>query len=245
MLTNCVQYFYMWPLKFVMVRTSYGLYITNRENFVLESCTNVISHLEHLMPEHKVMILALSFNFLWYERSHATVVAVVDRFIRHFSKYSELNEEIQELLERYKVVDGIDDTLRERYVNKMDEGGDGSIPGLVGLCTSAIAKLRATLVPAIIKIEDNVVVKGYWKDLLCRRYFYRILDISLFGFKIVKNNSDKNGWVILDFNVDKVMYREYPKMLSYLSNVESGKKDYVDFDSEDSSSSVIEKKKKN
>ncbi len=33
-------------------------------------------------------------------------------------------------------------------------------------------------------------------------------------------------------------------MLSYPSNVESGEKDYVDFNSEDSSSSLIEKKKK-
>ncbi len=76
-----------------------------------------------------------------------------------------------------------------------------------------------------------------------RRYFYRLLDISLIGFKIVKNDLDKHGRVILNFNVDKVIYREYPKMLSYPSNIESGKKDLVDFVS-DSSSSLIEKKKK-
>ncbi len=39
-------------------------------------------------------------------------------------------------------------------------------------------------------------------------------------------------------------YREYLKMLSYPSNIESGEKDYVDFDLEDSSSSLIEKKEK-
>ncbi len=92
--------------------------------------------------------------------------------------------------------------------------------------------------------KDNVVVKGHWKDLLRRRYFYRLLDVSLIRFKIVKNDLDKHGQVVLDFNVDKVIYREYPKMLSYPSNVESGKKDYVDFDSEESSSSLIEQKKK-
>ncbi len=43
---------------------------------------------------------------------------------------------------------------------------------------------------------------------------------------------------------DKVIYMEYSKMLSYPSNVESGEKEYVDFDLEDSSSSMIEKKKK-
>ncbi len=64
MLTNCVQYFYKRPLKFVMVGTFLGLCITNRENFVHESHANVISHLEHLMSEHKVTILAPPFNFL-------------------------------------------------------------------------------------------------------------------------------------------------------------------------------------
>ncbi len=60
--------------------------------------------------------------------------------------------------------------------------------------------------------------------------------------RIVKNDLDKRGGVILDLNVDNVIYREYAKMLSYPSNIESGEKDYVDFDS--SSSSLIEKKKK-
>ncbi len=70
-----------------------------------------------------------------------------------------------------------------------------------------------------------------------RRYFYRLLDIPLIEFKIINNDLDKHGRVVLD-------YREYPKMLSYPSNVESGEKEYVDFDLEDSSSSLIEKKKK-
>ncbi len=104
--------------------------------------------------------------------------------------------------------------------------------------------MPAIFVPAIIKIKDNVVVKSHWKDLLCRHYFYGLLDASPIGFKIVKNDLDKYGRVILDFTMDKVIYREYPKVLSYLSNVESGEKDYVDFVSEDSSPSLIEKKNK-
>ncbi len=118
------------------------------------------------------------------------------------------------------------------------------LPGLVGLHVPNIAKLPATFVLTIMKIKDNVVVKGRWKDLLYRHYFYGLLDVSLIGFKIVKNDFDKHGWVVLDFNLDKVIYREYPKMLSYPSNIESGEKDYVDVDSEDSSSSLTEKKKK-
>ncbi len=94
------------------------------------------------------------------------------------------------------------------------------------------------------KIKDNVVVKGHWKDLLRRRYFYRLLDVSLIGFKIVKNDLDKHGWVVLDSNTGKVIYKEYLKMLSLPSNVETGEKDYLDFNSEYSSSSLIEKKKK-
>ncbi len=77
-----------------------------------------------------------------------------------------------------------------------------------------------------------------------RRFFYRLLGVSLIGFKIVKNDLDKHDLVSLDFNANKVIYREYPKMLSYPSNIESGEKDYVDFDAEDSSSSLIEKKKR-
>ncbi len=77
-------------------------------------------------------------------------------------------------------------------------------PGLVGLCVPTIAKLPATFVPTIMKIKDNVVVKRHWKDLLCCHYFHRLLDISPIGLKIVKNDLDKYGWVILDFNVDKV-----------------------------------------
>ncbi len=73
------------------------------------------------------------------------------------------------------------------------------------------------------KIKGKVVVKGDWKDFLHCSYFYRLLHVSLIGFKIVKNNLDPHGQVILDFNVDKVIYREYPKMLSYPSNIESGK----------------------
>ncbi len=87
MLTNCVQYFYKRPLKFVMVGTFYSLCIANKENFIHESCANIISHLQHLMPKHKVTILALSFNFLEYERSSAMAVAIVDRFICNFSEY--------------------------------------------------------------------------------------------------------------------------------------------------------------
>ncbi len=94
----------------------------------------------------------------------------------------------------------------------------------------------------ITKIKDIVVIKGHWKDLLHRRYFYRLLHISLIGFKIVKNDLDKHGQLVLDFNVDKVIYRECPKMLPYPSNVESDEEGYVDFDSEDSLSSLIEKK---
>ncbi len=147
-------------------------------------------------------------------------------------------------VERYKVVDGIDGSLRKRYVNKTDKVSDGWIPGLVGLRVSTIAKLPATFVPTIMKIKGNVVVKGHWKHLLRHHYFYRLLDISLIGFKIVKNDLDKHGRVVLDFNVDKVIYREYPKMLSYPSDVKSGEKDYVDFDSEDFSSSRLRKRKK-
>ncbi len=84
------------------------------------------------------------------------------------------------------------------------------------------------------KIKDNVVVKGHWKNLLHRRYFYRLLDISLIEFRTVKNDLDKHGRAVLDFNMDKVIYREYPKVLSYPSKVESVKKDYVNFDSENS-----------
>ncbi len=215
----------------------------NGNNFVHKCRTNVISHLEHLTPKHKVTILASSFNFLWYERSRTMAMAIVDHFVHDFSEYLESNEEIQELLEHYKVADGVDDALCERYVNKTDNGGDGSTPALVGLCIPTIAKLLVTFIPTIVKIKDNIV-KSHWKDLLHRRYFYRLLDVSLIGFKIVNNDLDEHGWVILDFNVDKVIYREYPKMLSYPSNVESGEKDYVDFNSEDSSSSLIEKKKK-
>ncbi len=80
-------------------------------------------------------------------------------------------------------------------------------------------------------------------NVLCRRYFYGLLDVSLIGFKIVKTDLDKHGRVVLDFNVDKVIYRKYPKMLSYPSNVECVEKDYTDFDSEDSLFSLIEKKK--
>ncbi len=100
-------------------------------------------------------------------------MAIVDRFIDDFSKYLESNEEIQELLKHYKVADGIDHTLCERYINRTDKGGDCSTPGLVG-----IAKLPATFVPTIMKIKDNVVVKGHWNHLLRLRYFYRLLDIS-------------------------------------------------------------------
>ncbi len=207
--------------KRVMVKTSYGLCIANRENFVYKS-----------------------FNFLWYERSRVTVVAIVDRFIRDFFEYLESNKEIQELFECYKVANGVEDALCKRYVNKTDTRGDGSTPGLVGLRAPTIAKLPATFVPTIMKIKDNVVVKPHRKDLLRRRYFYGLLDVSVIGLKIIKNDLDKHGWVILDFNGDKEIYREYPKMLSYPSNIESGEKDYVDFDSEDSSSSLIEKKKK-
>ncbi len=133
------------------------------------------------------------------------------------------------------MADGIDDALLERYINKTVKGGDGSTPGLVGLRVPTIAKLPASFVPTIMKIKDNIVVKGHWKDSLRRPYFYGLLDVSLIGFKIVKNDCR----VILDFNVDRVIYREYPKMLSYPSNAQSGEKDYVDFDSEDSSSSLM------
>ncbi len=136
-------------------------------------------------------------------------------------------------MERYKVDDGVDNTLHERYVNKMDKKGDGLTPGLVGLHIPTTAKLPATFVPTI-----------HWKDLLHRPYFYEFLDVSLIGFKIVKNDLDKHGRIILDLNVDKVIYREYPKMSSYPSNIESGKKDYADFDLEDSSSSLSKRKKK-
>ncbi len=200
--------------------------------------------MEHLTPKHKVTILAPSFNFLWYERSRTAAVAIVDRFIRDFSEYLKLNEEIQDLLEHYTVANGVDDALHERYINKTDERGDSSTLGLVGLCVPTIAKLPATFVPTIMEIKDYVVVKGHWKDLLRRRYFYRLLDLSLIAFKIVKNDLDKHGGLVLDFNADKVIYRGYPKMLSYPSNVESGETDYADFDSEDSSSSLIAKKKK-
>ncbi len=64
-LTNWVQYLYKRLLKFVMVGSFYSLCIANRENFVHESRANIISHLEHLTPKHKVTILASFFNFLW------------------------------------------------------------------------------------------------------------------------------------------------------------------------------------
>ncbi len=89
------------------------------------------------------------------------------------------------------MTDGIDDALRERYVNKTDKGGNSSIPGFVGLRVPTAAKLPATFVPAIIKIKDNVVVKGHWKDLLLHRYVFGFLDASPIGFKIVKNDLDK------------------------------------------------------
>ncbi len=104
----------------------------------------MISLLEHLTPKHKMTILTPSFNFLWYECSRATAVAIVDRFICDFSKYLESNEETQKLLERYKVADSVDDALHERYVKKMDKEGDGSTPGLFGLHVATIAKLPAT-----------------------------------------------------------------------------------------------------
>ncbi len=90
-------------------------------------------------------ILALSFNFLWYERSRAMAMAVINHFISNFSKYLESNTEIQKLFERYKVVDSIGDALPERYVNKTNKGGDGSTPSLVGLWVPTIPKLPATL----------------------------------------------------------------------------------------------------
>ncbi len=76
-----------------MVGTFYSICIANRENFVYKSSANVISQLEHLTPKHKVMILAPSFNFMWYERNSATAVAVINHFIHNFSEYLELNEE--------------------------------------------------------------------------------------------------------------------------------------------------------
>ncbi len=42
------------------------------------------------------------------------------------------------------------------------------------LNSQTIAKLPPPFVPTIMKIKDNVAVKGYWKDLLRRRYFYRL-----------------------------------------------------------------------
>ncbi len=48
----------------------------------------------------------------------------------------------------------------------MDKGGDSLTLGLVRLRIPSIAKLPATFVPTIMKIKDNVVVKGHWKDLL-------------------------------------------------------------------------------
>ncbi len=93
--------------------------------------------------------------------------------------------EIQELLERYKVVDGVDDTLCKTYV--------GSTPVFVGLRILTTTKLPSTSVPTIMKIKDNVVVKGHWKDLLRHRYFYRLLEVSPIGLKIVKNDLDKHG----------------------------------------------------
>ncbi len=73
----------------------------------------------------------------------------------------ESNEEVQEPLEHYKVADGVDDALHERYINKTDKEGDGSTPGLIGLSVPTIAKLPATFVPTIMKIKENVVVKGH------------------------------------------------------------------------------------
>ncbi len=90
-------------------------------------------------------ILAPSFSFLWYERSRTTAVAIVDHFIRNFPEYLESNEEIQELLKCYKVADGVDDALCERYVNKTDKGGDGSTPGLVGLRISTMVGEPSTM----------------------------------------------------------------------------------------------------
>ncbi len=62
-----------------------------------------------------------------------------------FTEYWELNEEIQELLDHYKVADSVDDALCERYVKKTDKRGNGSTPGLVELRGPTIAKLPATL----------------------------------------------------------------------------------------------------
>ncbi len=76
-------------------------------------------------------------------------------------------------MERYKVADCVDEALCERYVNETDKGGDGSTPGLVGLCVPTIAKLAATFVLTSMKIKDNVVVKGHWKDLLHCRHCLR------------------------------------------------------------------------
>ncbi len=82
------------------------------------------------------------------------------RFICNFSEYLESNEEIQELLECYKVADCVDDALCERYGKKTDKGGDSSTPGLVRLHIPTIAKLPATFVPSIMKIGmskiDNI-----------------------------------------------------------------------------------------
>ncbi len=64
-------------------------------------------------------------------------------------------------MECYKVTNGVDDALRKRYINKTDKGGDGTTPGLVGLHVPTTAKLPATYVPPIMKIKDNVVIKGH------------------------------------------------------------------------------------
>ncbi len=50
---------------------------------------------------------------------------------------------------------------KRRYVNKTDKGGDGSTPGLAGLCVPTIAKLPANFVSTIMKIKAST----FW--LLC------------------------------------------------------------------------------
>lgn len=232
---NYVQYNYKKPIKFLIKCNSYGVCVSNSEDF---SDKTIMENFNSLEAKHRAAILMPSMKHNWHEPSNALFTAVVEGFVMDLRKLvtknnAAFNDSLDSVNFKMNNLPKNIDSLRNKFLKGSIIKQGKMMPSVFGvrLFTSQVppVKFQATL----IELKGGELSTSKWEKLAKPGYMHSVQIIKLSGFKITKTG------ISLDLSIDCSIIKRIKEEVEesiYATALGKPKKTKCDESSDDDSS---------
>ncbi|XP_055904177.1 uncharacterized protein LOC129939988 [Eupeodes corollae] len=197
---NYTQYNYKNPIKFAVIGNSYGVCVSNLEDF---STKTVMESLNSLEAKHRVSVLMPT---AWHAETKKLMTSVIEGFITDLRKLSTKSKDLENNLKKHNIkfsdMPDILNKLKTRYITGSSIRQGKTSPGVFGVRLFTSQTPPAKILSPVLELKGDSIVESKWEKLSTPNYMYSVIIVKFTGFKITKSG------LSLDLAVDCLLYKK-------------------------------------